>query len=69
MSPEKESTTLGAAYAAGLALGAWKDDSEIASTWQPRTVVEPNATVDRDRWADTLKRAERWFPELSAISF
>ena len=69
VSPEKESATLGAAYAAGLALGAWKDDSEIASTWQPRTVVEPNATVDRDRWADTLKRAERWFPELSALSF
>ncbi len=69
VSPERESTTLGAAYAAGLALGAWSNESEIAATWAPRTVVEPAGSVDRERWADTLRRAERWFPDLSAISF
>ena len=69
VSPERESTTLGAAYAAGLALGAWADEAEIAGTWTPRAVVEPAAEVDRERWADTLRRAERWHPELSAISF
>jgi glycerol kinase len=69
VSPERESTTLGAAHAAGLALAAWADEAEIAGTWAPRAVVEPTAEVDRDRWADTLKRAERWFPDLSAISF
>ena len=69
VSPERESTTLGAAYAAGLALGAWADEAEIAGTWTPRAVVEPAAKVDRERWADTLRRAERWHPELSAISF
>jgi glycerol kinase len=69
VSPERESTTLGAAHAAGLALAAWADEAEIAETWTPRAVVEPTAEVDRDRWADTLKRAERWFPDLSAISF
>ena len=58
VSPERESTTLGAAYAAGLALGAWADEAEIAGTWTPRAVVEPAAEVDRERWADTLRRAE-----------
>ncbi len=69
VSPEREATTLGAAHAAGLALGAWKDESEVASTWQPKVTVEPISEVDRERWADTLRRAERWFPDLSAISF
>ena len=69
VSPEREATTLGAAHAAGLALGAWKDESEVASTWQPKVTVEPTSEVDRERWADTLRRAERWFPDLSAISF
>jgi glycerol kinase len=69
VSPEREATTLGAAYAAGLALGAWADDDAIAATWNPERVVEPVGSFDRERWADTLRRAERWFPDLSAISF
>ena len=69
VSPEREATTLGAAYAAGLALGAWSGDDDIAATWRPAQVVEPVGRFDREKWADTLKRAERWFPELSAISF
>jgi hypothetical protein len=31
--------------------------------------VEPVGTFDRARWAEVLHRAERWFPDLSAISF
>jgi len=69
VSPEREATTLGAAYAAGLALGAWSGDDDIAATWAPTEVVEPVGSFDRERWAETLRRAERWFPELSAISF
>ncbi len=69
VSPEREATTLGAAYAAGLALGAWAGDDDIAATWAPTEVVEPVGSFDRDKWADTLERASRWFPELSAISF
>ena len=69
VSPDPEATTLGAAYAAGLALGAWADDHEIAETWRPAQIVEPGKPLDRERWAETLHRAERWFPELSAISF
>ncbi|MEZ5179930.1 MAG: FGGY-family carbohydrate kinase [Acidimicrobiales bacterium] len=69
VSPEREATTLGGAFAAGLALGAWADDDDIAATWAPTEVVEPVGSFDRERWADTLARAERWFPDLSAISF
>ena len=69
ISPEREATTLGAAYAAGLALGAWSNEAELAETWHPASVVEPVGNFDRERWADTLRRAERWFPELSAIAF
>lgn len=69
VSPEPEATTLGGAFAAGLALGAWASDDDIAATWAPTRVVEPVGSFDRERWADTLARAERWFPDLSAISF
>ncbi|WP_421119750.1 FGGY family carbohydrate kinase [Aquihabitans daechungensis] len=69
VSPEREATTLGAAYAAGLAIGAWPDDDAIAASWDPAEVVEPVGSFDRERWADTLRRAEKWFPDLSAISF
>ncbi|MCB0977539.1 MAG: hypothetical protein KDB02_08785 [Acidimicrobiales bacterium] len=69
ISPELEATTLGAAYAAGMALGAWSSEDDIAATWDPTHVVEPTTRLDRDRWADTLHRAEKWFPDLSAISF
>ena len=69
VSPEPEATTLGAAFAAGLAVGGWADLDEVAATWSPARVVEPVGTFDRERWADTVRRAERWFPDLSAISF
>ncbi|MBX3314940.1 MAG: glycerol kinase [Actinobacteria bacterium] len=69
ISPEREATTLGAAYAAGTALGAWADVDELASTWAPTDVVEPVGSLDRERWADTLRRAQQWFPDLSAITF
>lgn len=69
VSPEREATTLGAAYAAGLAIGTWPDDDAIAAAWHPATVVEPVGSFDRERWADTLERAKRWFPDLSGISF
>ncbi|MEO6627657.1 MAG: FGGY-family carbohydrate kinase, partial [Aquihabitans sp.] len=69
ISPEREATTLGAAYAAGLALGAWSNEAELGDSWHPASVVEPAGSFDRERWADTLHRAERWYPELSAIAF
>jgi glycerol kinase len=69
VSPEREATTLGAAFMAGLATGAWKDVDAIAATWKPREVVDPGAAFDRDRWRDACGRARGWFGDLSAISF
>ena len=36
-----ETTALGAAFAAGLAIGFWKDSSELAGTWQAEAIFEP----------------------------
>lgn len=39
-----ETTALGAAYLAGLAVGYWKDEAEIAAKWKVDQVFEPNLT-------------------------
>ena len=69
LSPEREATTRGAAFLAGLAVGIWRDWDEIAATWRPRAVVEPDRQLDRDRWRAACDRAAAWIPELTAISF
>ena len=69
LSPEREATTRGAAFLAGLATGTWASWDDVAATWQPRAVVEPGVPLDRDRWRDACGRAASWFPELSAINF
>jgi glycerol kinase len=68
-SPVREATTLGAAFLAGLAVGTWRDEQELAATWSPRERVEPRRTLDRDRWRDACRRAARWLPDLSAVDF
>jgi glycerol kinase len=69
VSPVVEATTLGAAYLAGMALGIWADEDEIASRWSPRAVVEPSRRVNRGRWLEARTRAEATVPELSALDF
>jgi glycerol kinase len=69
VSPEREATTRGAAFLAGLATGTWSGWDDIAATWSPRVVVEPSRELDRSQWRDACDRAAGWFPELSAISF
>jgi glycerol kinase len=69
VSPVLEATTLGAAFLAGLALGTWRDEDELARSWAPRTRVEPARVLDRDRWRQACERAARWIPELSSIDF
>jgi len=68
VSPQREATGLGAGFLAGLTLGLWSDD-DLAATWRPRVRVEPRRRLDRDRWREAVSRAERWLPDLSAISF
>ncbi len=36
-----ETTALGAAFAAGLAAGVWKNRAELAEIWQADTIFEP----------------------------
>jgi glycerol kinase len=69
VSREREATTLGAGFLAGLAVGTWSGWDDIAAAWQPRTVVEPGDPLDRARWGEAVERAANWFPELSAITF
>lgn len=60
-----ETTALGAAYLAGLAVGYWKDPSEIAAQWQAdRKFAPAMKTAVRKKlcagWAKALKRAKGW---------
>ncbi len=63
-----ESTVLGAAYLAGLAVGYWPDKETISRQWQVDRVFKPEmkaatqATV-RERWKRALGRAEGWARE------
>jgi glycerol kinase len=69
VSPVVEATTLGAAFLSGIAVGTWADELDVASTWAPRTIVEPKGKPDRDRWFAARDRARGWVPELSALDF
>ena len=60
-----ETTALGAAYLAGLAVGFWKDASDIQRNWQVDRIFEP--TLSRDRagqmmagWTKAVERSKRW---------
>lgn len=69
VSPVTEATTLGAGYLAGLAVGTWSNVDEVADSWAPTSVVEPNGSFDRDRWRQAVTRSSRWIPDLSSLDF
>ena len=69
VSPMLEATTLGAAFLAGLATGAWAGWDDVDAAWQPKVKVEPGASFDRERWRDAVGRAARWHEDLSALDF
>jgi glycerol kinase len=60
-----ETTALGAAYLAGLAVGFWKDRAEIAGLWSVSKVFRPRAPraamqqLQRD-WRRAVTRAKAW---------
>lgn len=60
-----ETTALGAAYLAGLAVGYWQDTAEIARNWaidrqfQPQTVPEQRDRLCR-RWREAVRRSLNW---------
>ena len=60
-----ESTALGAAYMAGLAVGFWKSEDELATNWSLDRVFEPTMSdADRDErirgWKHAVACARTW---------
>ncbi|SMC44697.1 glycerol kinase [Desulfocicer vacuolatum DSM 3385] len=60
-----ETTALGAAYAAGLAVGYWSDMSDLKANWEIHGAWSPDmARKDRDRacaaWKKAVERTLNW---------
>ena len=60
-----ETTALGAAYLAGLAVGFWKDRGEIAQHWQIETKFEPKMSNNQIEklyygWLEAVNRSKGW---------
>jgi len=63
-----ETTALGAAYAAGLAVGFWNDLDELRANWQEGTRWEPSLDIaERDRllrnWKKAVTKSLDWVDE------
>ncbi|MDZ7702894.1 MAG: glycerol kinase GlpK [Trueperaceae bacterium] len=63
-----ETTALGAAYLAGLAVGYWKSKDEIATIWEEDKRFEPNMTKTErqtllEGWNDAVGRSKAWAKE------
>jgi glycerol kinase len=60
-----ETTALGAAFLAGLAVGFWRDEQELAALWQAdRQFLPGMASEDRERmyegWQRAVERSRGW---------
>ena len=60
-----ETTALGAAYLAGLAVGYWKSKDDVKANWEIDRTFEPKLADDqvkhrRGRWNEALSRARDW---------
>ena len=60
-----ETTALGAAYAAGLAVGFWRDADEMRSNWQADKQWEPRWSEDQRAagyvgWQKAIERTLNW---------
>jgi glycerol kinase len=63
-----ETTALGSAYAAGLAVGYWDDIDELRSNWQVDREFQPDMNASKadkmyDRWDDAVSRSLDWAQE------
>jgi glycerol kinase len=63
-----ETTALGAAYLAGLAVGFWTSTAEVADNWQVERRFEPSIGRDEAaarlrQWARAVERARDWQTE------
>lgn len=60
-----ETTALGAAYLAGLAVGFWQSQSEIATQWKLERAFEPTMSADQRetlyaQWKRAVERSRGW---------
>jgi glycerol kinase len=60
-----ETTALGAAYLAGLAVGYWKSRKDIIAQWRADRTFEPKMSRDeaqklQAKWQKALRRAKGW---------
>jgi glycerol kinase len=60
-----ETTALGAAYLAGLAVGFWRSKEEIAAHWQADKYFVPKLSSEKacelkTKWNEAVKRAMNW---------
>lgn len=60
-----ETTALGAAYLAGLAVGYWKDQDEVTKQWEADRRFEPAMSTDavaalKRHWHRALERSKAW---------
>ena len=60
-----ETTALGVAYLAGLAVGLWRDTTEIARRWRAAETYEPSISTDQREtlyagWKRAVERARHW---------
>lgn len=60
-----ETTSLGAAYLAGLATGYWKSKEDVLSNWQINRIFEPEMGPEKrdellNGWHDSVKRTFGW---------
>jgi glycerol kinase len=63
--PIAETTALGAAYLAGLAVGVWQGVEEIGKRWHSTATFEPQMSVDEKdtlyhHWKRAVSRAREW---------
>jgi glycerol kinase len=60
-----ETTSLGAAYLAGLAVGVWRDTSQLSRMWRAAETYEPKMSADQREtlyagWKRAVERARGW---------
>jgi glycerol kinase len=60
-----ETTSMGAAYAAGLAVGFWKDEKELRSHWEADRTWEPAISEGERRklralWEKAVEKSLGW---------
>jgi len=63
-----ETTALGAAYLAGLAVGYWKNKEEVAKNWAVSRSFKPEMTAERRAellkgWHEAVKRSMNWIEQ------